>query len=154
MVISEIDLEYIQKVRALGDDNVHLNGSILLNIIGIKRAIGDIDTVVTAPTPEQESVINEYKQIQLADVKNGGNKYLVDFLRGRNEYADSDSGLRYKGIPVGNLEAMIKAKIKYSREKDYKDLNLLMKWVLEKEGLDIDKDKSLLTIINNINYGN
>lgn len=140
MLISESDLKFIKKLREI-KPNVWLAGSFMLKVIGIiERDNKDIDVVIDQVTDEQSILIKEYHK------KGGGN---IDFLKKR--YADTfDDSITYKGIPLATLESLIKQKVRRGVKKDFKDLNLIMKYILESDQVFDNKQDMCLTILNEI----
>lgn len=151
MHISEYDLEYLKKVKALGDNNVFIGGSIILNILGIVRNIGDIDVILDNPSEEQLDLINEYIKLRRADFKEGGDKYELDFVRKRDDEV-FDKDITFKGFPVASLGSLVRFKKYRGTEQDYQDLNSLMRLILESNNEDINKEGSILAILKDVNY--
>lgn len=148
MDFTDYELEYVKKIQALGNNNVFIAGSFILSLIGIKRTAGDIDIIVVDPNKEQAELVNAYRKIRVDNLINGGDaEYHLDFLKEHRKTELVDNNLVYKGIPVAKLSGFIQFKKKRGTEEDYKDINKLMRLVLESTNLDINKEEVLLSIL-------
>lgn len=122
-------------IKVLNDYNFNKDEYIVLStgalvLLGIKDKAGDIDLAVSKDLYNQ--LLNDYEcQCSSKYVIDGQvfNVYSFDNFDFGLNYFDRDNIEFVDGIPVQNIEAILKFKQGLSREKDLKDIKLIEEYM-------------------------